>query len=263
MLTFLKLGGSLITDKSQPYTARPKLIEDLAVQIAAAMKENPDLQIILGHGSGSFGHQAAARYDTRQGVSGLEGWRGFSEVWYQASLLNRMVVDALRKAGLPALGFSPASSVTAHDGKVFIWDIYPLQSALTNGLLPVIHGDVAFDEVRGGTILSTEELFIHLTHQIQPQRILLAGRESWVWMDFPDRTTYLEELTPEELESKIPDVGEAAGADVTGGMRSKIAGMLTLVEEMPELEVFIFSGLEPDNIRQALLGEKVGTHLHR
>ena len=72
------------------------------------------------------------------------------------------MVEALHRSGLPAVTFSPFASVTAHDGKVLIWDIFPIKSALSNGLLPVIHGDVVFDEVRGGTILSTEDLFIHL-----------------------------------------------------------------------------------------------------
>ena len=170
-LIFLKLGGSLITDKTRPYTARLAKLDDLAIQIAAALRENADLRLVLGHGSGSFGHQAASQFDTRRGVSGPEAWRGFAEVWYQASTLNRLVIEALRRAGLPAVTFSPATSVTAHDGKVFIWDHYPLQSALSNGLLPVIHGDVVFDEVRGGTILSTEDLFVHLARQLNPERI--------------------------------------------------------------------------------------------
>jgi isopentenyl phosphate kinase len=263
MLTFLKLGGSLITDKARPYTARPEVLEDLASQIAAALREDAELQLVVGHGSGSFGHEAASRFDTRDGVSGPEAWRGFAEVWYQASALDRLVVEALRSAGLPALVISPAASITAHDGRVFIWDLYPLRSALTNGLLPVVHGDVAFDEVRGGTILSTEDLFFHLAHEIHPRRILLAGQEAGVWADFPERTRLVHEITPASLPDQAAGLGAAAGADVTGGMHSKVTQMLTLVEELPDLEVLIFSGREPGSLLRALSGDNPGTRLHR
>jgi isopentenyl phosphate kinase len=262
-LIFLKLGGSLITDKSRPYTPRPEKMTLLASEIASALKDDPDLRILLGHGSGSFGHAAASPFDTRAGVSGSENWRGFSEVWYQASALNRLVLDALRAARIPALTFSAAASVTAHDGKVFIWDSYPIHAALTNGLLPVVHGDVAFDEIRGGTILSTEDLFAHLALALHPQRILLAGLESGVWADFPSRKQLLKELTPVSVTQKDHILKGSASTDVTGGMLSKVSGMLDLVEQDPNLEIYIFSGEEPGNLRRTLQGENLGTCLHR
>ena len=58
-LVFLKLGGSLITDKTQPYTVRPDKLADLAAQINRSLQTQPSLRLILGHGSGSFGHTAA------------------------------------------------------------------------------------------------------------------------------------------------------------------------------------------------------------
>ena len=262
-LVFLKLGGSLITDKTRSYIARLEKLDDLAAQIATALHENADLRLILGHGSGSFGHTAASQFDTRRGVSGAEAWRGFAEVWYQASSLIRLVIEALRRAGLPAVTFSPAASVTAHDGKVFTWDCTPLQSALANGLLPVVHGDVVFDQVRNGTILSTEDLFVHLTVQIRPERILLAGQERGVWEDFPARQHLLEEITPGSFTQQVSGLGGAAGVDVTGGMLSKVTEMLALVEKVPDLEVLIFSGEEPGILQQALQGENPGTRLHR
>ncbi|NLE93206.1 MAG: uridylate kinase, partial [Chloroflexi bacterium] len=67
-LTFLKLGGSLITDKDQPETALTDQIDDLLAQIAAWRQVNPDRRLLLGHGSGSFGHHTAAKFGTREGV---------------------------------------------------------------------------------------------------------------------------------------------------------------------------------------------------
>jgi len=262
-LVFLKLGGSLITDKTRPYTPRPDKLDLLAAEIASAFAENPDLRLVLGHGSGSFGHAAASRYHTRQGVSGSEAWRGFAEVWYQASALNRLVVEALHRAGLPAMTLSPSASITAKAGKVSTWDTHPIQTALSKGLLPVIHGDVAFDDIRGGTILSTEDLFAPLAHQLHPQRILLAGLEPGVWADFPANEHLLEELTPANFAQHLSGLGAANGMDVTGGMLSKVTEMLSLVEQIPSLEILIFSGDQPGNLLNALRGHNPGTRLHR
>ncbi len=263
MLVFLKLGGSLITDKETPYTPRPEVLADAARQIAAACQETPDLRLVLGHGSGSFGHQAASRYGTRHGVAGPDAWRGFAEVWYQAAALNRLVVEALRAAGLPALALAPVAAATARGGRVRAWNLTPLRAALAAGLLPVIYGDVAFDTRLGGTILSTEDLFVHLAPRLRPQRILLAGREAGVWADYPARTRLLAEITPRTLTAQVAGLRGATGADVTGGMESKVRQMMALIRRLPGLEALIFSGEEGENIRKALRGENPGTLLHR
>jgi isopentenyl phosphate kinase len=65
---FLKLGGSLITDKTRVEHARKPIIRRLAREIKAAREARPDLQIVLGHGSGSFGHVAAKKHGTRDGA---------------------------------------------------------------------------------------------------------------------------------------------------------------------------------------------------
>ncbi|HBA91193.1 MAG TPA: hypothetical protein DCZ08_05345, partial [Anaerolineaceae bacterium] len=84
MITFLKLGGSLITDKSTPRKADMDVIRRLAAEIRTAQKELPQLRLLLGHGSGSFGHVPAREYNTRNGVRTVSEWNGFLEVWRQA-----------------------------------------------------------------------------------------------------------------------------------------------------------------------------------
>lgn len=272
-LVFLKLGGSLITDKTQPYTPKLDVIEDVALQIASALQSQPDLRLVIGHGSGSFGHVAASEYHTREGFSPRPSqlihrerdkteenyWKGFAEVWYQASDLNRYVMKPLHKVKIPAIALPPSANVIASDGKVSIWETTAISMALAAGLVPVIYGDVTFDEVRGGTILSTEDLFSHLTRALHPDRILLAGLEAAVWQDFPARTRKVETITPGTFSEVSEGIGKAAGADVTGGMESKVMQMLDLVKQNPELKIQIFSGAEPGSILRALLGESLGT----
>ena len=272
-LIFLKLGGSLITDKTQPYTPRLDVIEDIALQISTAIKNQPNLRLVLGHGSGSFGHVAASEYHTRDGFvprasplihrerDETEGnyWKGFAEVWYQASALNRFVMKALNKTNVPSIALPPSANVIASDGQVSIWETTAIRMALAAGLVPVIHGDVTFDEVRGGTILSTEDLFGFLARALNPQRILLAGLESAVWEDFPARTRKIATITPQSFDEIRAGVGQADGADVTGGMGAKVTQMLDLVQQNPELKIQIFSGAEPGSIGRALAGETLGT----
>ena len=177
-LVFLKLGGSLITDKTQPRQALPDVLKRLAGEIASGLSARPELRLLLGHGSGSFGHIPARQYRTRQGVFDAEGWRGFAEVWKEAAALNYLVMDALHAAGLPAVALPASAAVEADNGQAVQWNLEPLQSALQNGLLPVVYGDVVFDRTLGGTILSTEDLFVYLARQLQPGAILLAGGAS-------------------------------------------------------------------------------------
>jgi len=188
-----------------------------------------------------------------------EYWHGFAEVWYQASALNRFVMDILHAAGVDAMTFSPASSVLADNGRVAQWDLEPLRAALENGILPVVHGDVIFDRVRGGTILSTEDLFEYLARQLRPQRILLAGLEAAVWADFPARTQRVELIDPRSFNEIRQGVGASHAADVTGGMQSKVQQMLDLVTEIPGMTAQIFSGEVPGNIKRVLGGENLGT----
>jgi isopentenyl phosphate kinase len=272
-LVFLKLGGSLITDKTQPYTPLLDVMDDIAVQIKTAIKTNPDLRLIVGHGAGSFGHVPASEYRTRDGLPPMATpllhrerdkdednyWKGFSEVWYQASALNRHVMQALHKMDVRAMALPPSASVIASNGQVSVWETTAIRMSLSSGIVPVIFGDVVFDEVRGGTILSTEDLFMHLAHALSPERILLAGLESAVWADFPARKTKLEKITPNTFHAISMGVGQSEGTDVTGGMESKVKQMLDLVQDIPELSVQIFSGKELGNIVRALSGEVLGT----
>jgi isopentenyl phosphate kinase len=272
-LVFLKLGGSLITDKTQPYTPRLDVIEDVALQISTALKNQPHLRLVLGHGSGSFGHVAASEYRTRDGFVPRPSplthrerdkteenyWKGFAEVWYQASSLNRFVMKALNKTNVPSIALPPSANVIVSDGNISIWETTAMRMALAAGLVPVIYGDVTFDEVRGGTILSTEDLFGFLARALNPERILLAGLEAAVWEDFPARTRKVSSITPRTFSEISQGVGKADGADVTGGMEAKVTQMLELVQQVPELKVQIFSGAEPGNIARALTGETLGT----
>jgi isopentenyl phosphate kinase len=258
----------------KPYTPLLDVMEDLAQQIATSLQSHPNLRLVLGHGAGSFGHVAASEYKTRDGfprpsplvhrerdATEDSYWKGFAEVWYQAASLNRYVMEALYKAGLRTIALPPSGSVIASDGKVAVWETTPIRMALAAGMIPVIYGDVVFDEVRGGTILSTENLFAFLVKALSPERVLLAGLEEAVWEDFPARTRRIERITPDSFEDVRHGVGVSEAADVTGGMEAKVKEMLELVQENPGVKIHIFSGTQPGNLARALQGETLGTEI--
>lgn len=247
-LLFLKLGGSLITDKSQPRTLRPETLARLMAEIAAAMRQRPGLRLVLGHGSGSFGHVEAKKHGTRAGVADAAGWRGFAEVQAVAALLNRAVVDAARAAGLPVLNCPPSASAVCRDGEIEALALAPIEAALAHGLIPVVQGDVAVDVARGGTIVSTEDVFKFLAPRLRPARILLAGIERGVLTHWPAGDV-IPRLTGAE---SLVGVGGSHEADVTGGMRAKIDETLRMVRAVPGCAALIFSGEAPGLVEQAL-----------
>jgi len=260
-LQFLKLGGSLITDKSRTSTARLEVIKSKAREIKQALANNPNLRLMIGHGSGSFGHVAAQTFNTHQGVETSDQWHGFGEVWYQASALNRILVDAFRDESLPAIAIAPSASITTQDGEIVSWNKHPILAMLNQGLLPIVYGDVVFDVQRGGTILSTEDLFSHLARDLHPRRILLAGIEEGVWADYPAKTQLIDHITPHNFMEVLPALRGSADTDVTGGMAAKVAGMLDLTESLDGLEVRIFGGQAENSVLAALQGELLGTRI--
>jgi len=260
-IIFLKLGGSLITDKDKPYTPKLDKLANLALELKTVLDSTPDLLLILGHGSGSFGHTAAKKYGTREGVRTTDQWHGFAEVRFQAAELNRYVMESLINAGLPAIPFPPSSSLVSNNRKVTSHNSLTIGKALEAHIIPVVHGDVAFDESLGGTILSTEDVFAFLAEQFPPTRILLAGIEAGVWEDFPARTRLVKEIQNSDYEKMRAGIGGSASTDVTGGMKAKVEEMLALIQKNKGLTVQIFSAEESGQLRNALNGENVGTLL--
>ncbi len=261
-LIFLKLGGSLITDKTGVEAVRQDVLNRLCDEIAAFRQANPDVKLLLGHGSGSFGHVAGAKYGTRNGVSSAAEWVGFTKVSSAAAWLNRIVVDSLQKAGVPALTLQPSASVVCENGRITQIATAPIQHALDAGLLPVVHGDVAFDMVRGGTIISTEEVMMAIAETLPPSWLLLAGETAGV---LDEKGDVIPQITRQNLPDIEPALGGSRGTDVTGGMASKVNSMLQLVDEHPQLNIRIFSGLQAGQLQKTLENPQaaIGTLLCR
>ena len=267
-LVFLKLGGSLITDKTQVESVQADVLRRVAGEVARARRDAPYLRLLLAHGSGSFGHVAARRHGTRAGVQGEQGWLGFAQVADAAARLNRLVAAAFLEAGVPAWAVQPSASLLARDGAISAWSGQHIELALARGLAPLVYGDAVLDEQRGGTIASTEELFAWLAPRLRPQRIVLAGTVDGVYTADPLRDPAAEPwpvITPGDLPRLRASLGGSHGVDVTGGMLSKVSEMCHLAASLSGLDVRLVSGLRPDAVYRALIGaeDAGGTRIYQ
>ena len=229
-LVFLKLGGSLITDKRQEATARAEVIRRLGREIAEALAARPDLGLVLGHGSGSFGHVAAERsgfYRDRP------SWEAFAQTGAAAARLNRLVVDLLLQEGVRAVSLQPSASAHCFGGELVRLDHEVIETlAVRAGCVPVVYGDVALDSEQDYAIVSTEQVFVYLAHVLAPARILLAGDVAGVFTADPGRDSAAQRIsiiTPATYPAIQQRLGGSLAVDVTGGMLTKVHAMVDIV----------------------------------
>jgi len=260
-LLLLKLGGSVITDKTKPFTARMEIIERVAAEIKSALDERPgDLQLIIGHGAGSFGHEVAHKYQTHKGAVAADSWLGFAEVASAAAELNYIVMKALRQVGVPAIKFQPSASTRTRGEQLMYFETHPLKEVLKHGLVPVIYGDVSVDANQGMSIVSTEKLFDNLARELAPNRIILAGHVDGVYekdpLTHPD-AELIEDIDRTNWDEIEAALGGSHGTDVTGGMFSKVREMYRLTLAMPPMQAMIMSAQEPGHLEAVLKGQMV------
>ncbi|MEM4389669.1 MAG: isopentenyl phosphate kinase [Candidatus Micrarchaeia archaeon] len=249
-LVFVKFGGSLITDKTKPYTPRVEVIERLARELAAALRRTTS-RVLLGHGSGSFAHTSAAKYGIAKGMRGKRGLQGFARVHHDASRLNHIVIHALLGAGVPAVPVPPCASAVAHARSLAAWSHEPMLRLLSAGLVPVVYGDVVLDLSQGASVLSTEALFAYLAPRLHPTRVLVLGETDGV---LDDNGNTIPEITRANYAKHLPAIKGARGTDVTGGMRAKVAALLSIADVAP---CIIINGMREGALERALLGKSV------
>jgi len=247
----VKLGGSLITDKAQPGSVRRDALDRLAVELREGSASRGG-GIILGHGSGSFGHAAARQYGFDPSREAQPD--AVAATQDAAARLHRHVVSALLAAGVSPFSIVPGSAFAATGGRAELVAGDLPELVLRAGLLPVVYGDVVADRERGATILSTETLFLTLV-----RHFLAANRPvvNVLWLGETEGVLDSEARVLGELDAACRDlpsaVGGASGVDVTGGMRHRVETAI----EIARLGVpsFIADGRVPGLLRRSLEGE--------
>lgn len=261
-LFLIKLGGSLITDKTRPRTARTEVIARLAKEIREAA-ESSDLSFVIGHGSGSFGHRAAQESGIHRGVESRKQLAGVGKTQGSAAALHRIVFQSLIEAGVPAFSLSPSSfAVAAGGASEALWP-EPLLLALGLGLVPIVYGDVVMDREWGASICSTESLFLALVPALASRGRFVRGV---VWLGetggvLDPEGKVISEIESDEVTKIAEGISGASGVDVTGGMRHRLEAAETLARL--GVTSWIGNGLEPGNLIKAIKREvENGTLVH-
>ncbi|PSP34033.1 acetylglutamate kinase [Halobacteriales archaeon QH_10_67_22] len=221
MTTVLKLGGSVITDKSAPETVDADALAAAATAVTAGATD-PAGELVVVHGGGSFGHHHAAEH----GVSATEGTDDAAtvrEIHDAMGRLNAAVLDALGERGVPALPVRPLSAAARDEDSTLTLATTAVERQLGEGFCPVLHGDVVVHEGAGATILSGDEIVAALARSLSVDRVGLCSTVPGVLDADGDVVERVE---------RFADVAEAVGAsdatDVTGGMAGKVRTLLDL-----------------------------------
>lgn len=257
-IIFIKLGGSLITDKEKPYKARFNVIDNLSKQISEALNEDKNLSLVIGNGGGSFPHYPAVKYQMKDGIKIDDQKLGFCEVQDAASRLNRIIVRSLLNHNIKALSISPSSMIITKKRKIKKFFIEPIIKALNLGIIPVIYGDIVFDEVLGSAILSTETLLNYLCirfikNGLKVNKIIHNGITPGV---LDDQGNLIKKINKNSWLKIKKYFTKTKGFDVTGGMLHKVKEALIISSY--GIKTLIINGYQHENIlKRAILGEKV------
>jgi isopentenyl phosphate kinase len=259
--TVLKIGGSVITDKSGELAARTGEIDRLTQEIQEANVKN----LLIVHGGGSFGHPVAERYAIRDGYK-EEGQKiGFSETHHYMTVLNGLFMDALIWHDVPAMSITPSSCITTENGRIKMFEETSLRTVLKMGFTPVMYGDAVFDTKLGFTILSGDQLVSALAMRFNADRMMIGVDEDGVFESDPkaEKTAKMfDRLTLKELKRLHDKIAKTPTRDVTGGMPGKIAELIPAVEK--NIPAMIFNASKPRYVYKVLRGENVkGTMIEK
>ena len=243
-LTLIKFGGSVLTDKSGHEAARQEVVERLSRELASTEIES----VILGHGSGSFGHRAAIDAGVVQGRFNAADVAAAVATQRAARRLHLIVLEAFDRAGLATASFTPASWCSWVEGELQALSVLALEGALRSGALPVVMGDVVWSHSGGARIASTEEVFLTLAAEMPVGRAIWVGETDGI-LDADGRT--IANLSPNDQPSLAP----VDRPDVTGGMNLRWSAAQQLAER--GVESLLINGLRPGELTAAIKGDAI------
>lgn len=235
-LILIKLGGSLITDKTKANVAKLDVIENLTKQIKEIVENNKNLSLIIATGAGGFGHPVAKIYEHN-----LE--EGLPFIKKAVKKINQIVVASLIKEGIKSVSVEPSKVSKYKNGKMFSLSDSFIISLLEKNIVPVFHADLVKDQTRGISILSMDRFLVDLAiffknKNYEVEKVIFVGTTAGVVSRVG---TTIKKITKNNF-SKIREVFyKGKGIDVTGGMKYKVEQCLRLTEE--EIDSYITNDL--------------------
>ncbi len=237
---YVKLGGSLITPKKEGiFEVREEVVREVSSDLLEISKER---DLFLAHGAGPFGHIPVKRYGLHEGLRpGSE--LGVSETSIRVMELNLRIGSLMLEEGLPVIPFHPRSIFRRVRGGV-ICDLSAVKAWMDLNMIPLTHGDLIYDEERGVSVLSADEIPIYL--------VPLGLKEAVYLTDVGGVLNEKGEVIPEITEADVPDLGRSV-YDVTGAMRGKLEAAFRLAKSGVKVRVAGFS--QKGDLIRALRGE--------
>ncbi len=231
-----KLGGSVITDKSKPFSYRPDVVSALSEEISSS-----DQKVVVVHGGGSFGHVVAKQH----GISSDAGEApavGVAQTRGAMYELDRMVCKTMMEFKLNPYPFSPFDAISrAGKAPVSSW----LKGLLKEGLTPVTFGDVTLTAA-GFKVISGDTIMQELAKILAPDRCVFALDVDGVYE--PNSRVIIPELSPSKIRRmSVPD-----GEDATGGMKAKLDAAARIASG--GTKVCFVSGYRRNEFSKALRG---------
>jgi isopentenyl phosphate kinase len=243
----LKIGGSVLTDKSRPSTPKPAEIKRIAAEIKAGMSS----KLVLIHGAGSFGHHQAREFGLKSGLND-RSIRGIMPTHNAVRELNDMIVDELYDNGVYAAPVHPLSACVLKDGRVEHMCLDVIERMLAAGIVPVLHGDVVMDSARGIDVLSGDQLVACLAKALGAEKVGIGTNVDGVYAkDFK----IIRAITPSNLNDVSESLAGSGSIDVTGGMHGKILELVELARS--GVTSCVFNAETPGNVARFLKGENV------
>jgi isopentenyl phosphate kinase len=255
-LVLLKLGGSVITDKTKPFTANYKNLRRLAKEISSAYKSSA-YSLILVHGAGSFGHAVVKKYGIDKGLKKKSQIFGFAEAQKVQEELDDIVVKELQRQGLPAISCQPSSCAIMESGRLKEMNAESVKGFLKVGLIPVMYGVPAYDKDSGCSILSGDEIVSFLARSLSAKRVIFGFDEDYVFTSDPklDKKAIPILVLNKEHVSDLRSYSEISkNRDSTKGMLGKLEKIFTLAGSGCEIE--LVNANKPSIIERCLKGER-------
>ncbi len=230
-LILIKLGGSVITNKAKLDTPNIKNINRLFREIHTALNKQADknIKIIIGHGSGSFGHFAANKYQVHKGLINKESLKGTSITQDSAARLHRIIFNQALLNKLNILSFSPSSAILSNNSKIISWNLKLMQNAINFGFIPLTYGDISIDLKTGVSIVSTEEVFRYIAYKLKPYKIIVTTDVDGVLDNNKKLITNISKINFNSISKKV---NKSKNIDVTGGMKSKLDYLYKISKEV-------------------------------
>jgi isopentenyl phosphate kinase len=240
----VKLGGSLLTDKSEECSFRRPAARRLLSEVAKA-----NLPTVLLHGAGSFGHPQAARHRIGQSKAKPDG---VAEVLAAVGALSAQVVALAQEAGLRPLAFPLHQTARIEGDMLADLPIEAIGKAIEEGYTPVLHGTLVRDPALGWRVVSADELMQELAAELTPRLAVFATDVDGVFDRDPSQAGAKLLVTVDGSAMAATRAG--GGSDVTGRMAGKLARARAVAAHCPTL---ILNGEVKGRLLDALKGKSV------